>query len=163
MIDNQGFRLNVGMVLSNRQGKLFWGRRAGQRGWQFPQGGILENETPADAMYRELQEEVGLSPDRVQILAENPQWLRYRLPACYIRPNVQPLCIGQKQKWFLLRLLSDEASIDLNTSLKPEFDTWRWVSYWYPFHSVVSFKRHVYKQALQHFAPFNFNQRLAKK
>lgn len=158
MIDEQGFRPNVGIIISNRQGKLFWGRRIGQRGWQFPQGGIMPDETAEEAMYRELEEEVGLSREDVVILAETPTWLKYRLPACFIRRHVQPLCIGQKQKWFLLRLVSEESNINFYRTSKPEFDAWRWVSYWYPLHGVVSFKRQVYRDALRYFASFNFKR-----
>lgn len=159
LIDEHGFRSNVGIILTNTQGKVFWGRRIGQNAWQFPQGGMIENETPEQAMYRELHEEVGLLPEDVKILAITPRWLRYRLPAPLIRHHVQPLCIGQKQKWFLLRLITDEQRINLGHSVKPEFDDWRWVSYWYPLQGVINFKRRVYQQALQYFAPINFKYR----
>lgn len=156
MIDNQGFRSNVGIILTNNQGQVFWGRRVGQNAWQFPQGGILHDETPEQAMLRELYEEVGLLPEDITILAANPSWLRYRLPAPLIRHHMQPLCIGQKQKWFLVRLIAPETKITLDHSEKPEFDTWRWVNYWYPLKDVINFKRRVYQQALQYFAASNF-------
>lgn len=151
MIDIDGFRPNVGIILTNDQGQLLWARRVGgQDAWQFPQGGINERESPEQALYRELHEEVGLRPHDVQILGCTRGWLRYRLPDRLVRHNSQPLCVGQKQKWFLLRLKSDETSISLsNNGGRPEFDDWRWVSYWYPLGKVVSFKKDVYRRALK--------------
>ena len=156
MIDSDGFRANVGIVLVNAQGKLFWGRRVGMNAWQFPQGGIRKNECPEKAMYRELWEEVGLAPEDVEIMGCTQDWLRYWLPERFIRHNTQPVCIGQKQLWYLLRLLADESHFDLQQSGKPEFDLWRWVDFWDPVREVVSFKRDVYKEALQELAPFVF-------
>ena len=99
-------------------------------------------------MYRELEEEVGLLPDTVSILGRTSGWLRYRLPKRYVRKNEAPVCIGQKQIWFLLRLVAPESDIRLDAHEAPEFDHWRWVSYWYPVTAVVDFKQDVYRQAL---------------
>lgn len=156
MIDENGFRLNVGIILTNKSGELFWGRRLGQEAWQFPQGGIHENESLEEALYRELHEEVGIKAEQVAMVAESRHWLSYRLPKRLVRDG-QPTCIGQKQKWFLLRLLGKDQEIQLDASIKPEFDHWRWVSYWYPLHQVVAFKKEVYRQALLEFAPFNMS------
>lgn len=150
MIDADGFRPNVGIILTNGQGQLLWARRVGgQDAWQFPQGGINANESPEQALYRELYEEVGLRPDDVEILACTRGWLRYRLPHRLMRHNSLPLCVGQKQKWFLLRMLSDDNRVCLDNGGRPEFDAWRWVSYWYPLGKVVSFKKDVYRRALK--------------
>lgn len=156
MIDSDGFRLNVGIILCNGQRKLFWGRRVGQDAWQFPQGGIDDNESPEDALFRELKEEVGLGPHQVEILGCTKGWLRYRLPKRYVRRNCQPLCIGQKQRWYLLRLLCDENDFCFDQCDKPEFDHWRWVHYWRPIRDVVYFKRNVYSRALRELAPLLF-------
>jgi putative (di)nucleoside polyphosphate hydrolase len=156
VIDSDGFRPNVGIVLCNDQNRLFWGRRVGQNAWQFPQGGIKSDETPEEAMYRELAEEVGLLPEHVQILGETSRWLRYRLPKRFIRRNSHPVCIGQKQRWFLLRVLCNESDFCLDQCEKPEFDDWRWVKYWQPVREVIYFKRHVYERALGEFAPLLF-------
>jgi putative (di)nucleoside polyphosphate hydrolase len=153
LIDSEGFRANVGIILCNQQRRLFWGRRIGQDAWQFPQGGIKPTETPEQAMFRELEEEVGLKPFQVELVGATQDWLRYRLPKRYIRKHCSPLCIGQKQIWFLLRIKCPEGEVCLDHSPKPEFDRWRWVKYWQPVREVVYFKRVVYTQALQELAP----------
>jgi putative (di)nucleoside polyphosphate hydrolase len=150
LIDSEGFRANVGMVITNAAGDVFWARRiTGQDAWQFPQGGINDDESPKDALFRELYEEVGLKPDQVEILACTRGWLRYRLPKRLVRTGNNPVCIGQKQKWFLLKLVADDSAIDLDAFGHAEFNHWRWVSYWYPLGKVVSFKRDVYRRALK--------------
>ena len=154
MIDADGFRANVGIVLVNREGKLFWARRAGMDAWQFPQGGIMEDEDTEKAMYRELWEEIGLLPEHVEIIANTDEWLRYWIPKRLIRYNTHPLCIGQKQIWYLLRLITDEGMVKLNGSKRPEFDQWRWIDYWDPITQVVAFKRSVYEQVLKELAPY---------
>jgi putative (di)nucleoside polyphosphate hydrolase len=156
MIDSDGFRANVGILLSNRKGKLFWARRAGMEAWQFPQGGIREDEDAETAMYRELREEIGLLPQHVAVIASTDDWLRYWLPQKFIRYNIHPLCIGQKQIWYLLRLIVAESHVRLDSSAKPEFDNWRWIDYWDANRQVVDFKRDVYEKALQELAPYLF-------
>ncbi|MBN7818442.1 RNA pyrophosphohydrolase [Bowmanella sp. Y26] len=153
MIDAEGFRANVGIVICNRIGQVFWARRYGQHSWQFPQGGIDQGETVEQAMYRELHEEVGLQPQDVEILGVTKNWVRYKLPKRLIRQGSDPVCIGQKQKWFLLRLTCKEEDVNLLHSGHPEFDDWRWVSYWYPIRNVVSFKRDVYRRVMKEFVP----------
>ena len=156
MIDRDGFRPNVGIILVNDDNRLFWGRRIGQDAWQFPQGGIQPGETPEQAMYRELEEEVGLKPHQVELLGSTRHWLRYRLPKKFIRRNAHPVCIGQKQRWFLLRVCCDESDFCLDSCDKPEFDDWRWVKYWQPVQDVIYFKRKVYQRALEELAPLVF-------
>lgn len=149
MIDSEGFRPNVGIVICNRKGQLLWAKRIGQSAWQFPQGGVRATETLEDAMYRELNEEVGLVQKDVVLLHQTSDWLHYRLPQHFIRHNQDPLCIGQKQKWFLLGLECEDSRVELSRSGTPEFDDWRWVSYWYPVDQVIEFKRDVYRRALE--------------
>ena len=130
MIDFDGYRPNVGIVICNRKGQVLWAKRYGQNSWQFPQGGINDNESAEQAMYRELYEEVGLQPKDVKVLYASKHWLRYKLPKRLLRYDSKPMCIGQKQRWFLLQLVGDEKNINMNTTKSPEFDGWRWVSFW---------------------------------
>lgn len=150
MIDAEGFRANVGIILTNPHGQVLFAKRIGHDSWQFPQGGIDYGETPTDAMYRELYEEVGLLPHHIEVLAVTKNWLRYRLPRRFVREGYgqAPVCIGQKQKWFLLRLDESNTKYIRFDTAKPEFDAWEWVSYWYPVRQIVAFKREVYRQAL---------------
>jgi putative (di)nucleoside polyphosphate hydrolase len=147
-IDDEGFRANVGIILANDNGKLMLGGRVGARGWQFPQGGILRDEDPEVAMFRELEEEVGLNEKDVEVLGVTDDWLRYRLPNKFVRRNSMPLCIGQKQRWFLLRLISSPDRVRFDLGEEPEFDRIRWVDFWRPVNEVIYFKRRVYARAL---------------
>jgi len=156
VIDVEGYRANVGIILRNADGKLLWARRIGQDAWQFPQGGIREDETPEEAMYRELFEEIGLDSDDVDVVGRTRDWLRYRLPRRHLRHYSKPLCIGQKQVWFLLNLVAAESKVRFDATDEPEFDYWRWVDYWRPLDEVVPFKRKVYELALSEFAPLVF-------
>lgn len=159
MIDSDGYRANVGIIICNKNGQVLWAKRFGQHSWQFPQGGINEGETPTDAMYRELFEEVGLKPEHVNILAISRNWLSYKLPKRLIRlDSPPPVCIGQKQKWFLLQLLADDREITFDASGHPEFDAHSWVTYWYPVRQVVAFKREVYRKALSEFSSVLFGK-----
>jgi putative (di)nucleoside polyphosphate hydrolase len=160
VIDAKGFRENVGIILCNEHNRLLWARRIGQDAWQFPQGGIHNDETPEQALYRELNEEIGLGPQDVEVIGATRGWLCYRLPRRLIRYDRKPLCIGQKQRWFLLRLISSEDHVRLDVTHKPEFDHWRWVNYWHPLREVVNFKRDVYRKALNELAPLLFRQQL---
>ena len=151
-IDTEGFRANVGIVLIRDDRQVLLGGRTGGRGWQFPQGGVRRNETPEQALYRELQEEIGLERVDVEILAATRNWLRYRLPRQYVRRNTNPPCIGQKQRWFLLRLTSSEDRVRFDATGEPEFESSRWVDYWTPVREVIYFKRAVYARALDELA-----------
>ncbi len=171
MIDKNGYRANVGIIIINKDNKVFLGRRIGQQSWQFPQGGMDDDESPTEAMYRELYEETGLKPEHVEVLGQTQDWLAYDLPKRYQRNSTKPLCIGQKQKWFLLRLLADDTVIDFEQGDKAEFDGFRWVNYWYPIRKVIYFKRQVYHNALNEFSrqagivprqrlsPYNYRKR----
>ncbi len=154
MIDQEGFRANVGIILMNNTSQVFWGKRIGQNAWQFPQGGIRPDETAESAMYRELEEETGLSPHHVKVIGCTDDWLRYWLPEKFIRYSSHPLCIGQKQIWHLLQLVADESNINLSHSDTPEFDHWEWIDYWSPIKQVIEFKQSVYQQALKELAVF---------
>lgn len=157
IFDAQGYRFNVGIVLLDRCNRVFWGKRSGQNSWQFPQGGINAGESSEQAMWRELFEETGLTRNNVTLIGQTQDWLYYRLPVRYRRrrrPGVVQ-CIGQKQKWFLLRLESEDSAVNLHASdLPAEFDNWCWVDYYLPPNEVVHFKRKVYRQALDELVCF---------
>ena len=159
MLDREGYRPNVGIVLLNGANEVFWGKRVGQHSWQFPQGGIQHGESPEEAMYRELHEEVGLLPEHVQIVGRTRDWLRYDVPEEFLRRQTasrmqRASYRGQKQIWFLLRLTGQDSDIHLRATEHPEFDAWRWHPYWIELDSVVDFKREVYALALSELARY---------
>lgn len=154
MLDRDGFRPNVGIILLNQKNQVFWGKRIRTHSWQFPQGGIDRGETPEQAMFRELHEEVGLLPNHVRVVARTRDWLRYEVPDRYIRRDARGHYKGQKQIWFLLQLLGQDWDLNLRATDHPEFDAWRWNDYWVPLDVVVEFKRGVYEMALTELARF---------
>jgi putative (di)nucleoside polyphosphate hydrolase len=164
MLDKDGYRPNVGIVLTNARDEVFWGKRVNQHAWQFPQGGIKHGETPEQAMFRELAEEIGLEPTHVRVLGRTQQWLRYDVPERWVRRDWRGAYRGQKQIWFLLRLVGRDCDVHLRASDKPEFDAWRWNEYWVPLDAVIDFKRDVYRQALTELHRFlGVDQRLRRR
>jgi putative (di)nucleoside polyphosphate hydrolase len=153
MLDKNGYRPNVGIILCNTHGKVLWARRCGRDGWQFPQGGVRSDETPEQAMYRELDEEIGLAPKDVCIVGRTRDWLHYDIPEHMRGTGPRSVFRGQKQIWFLLRLVGPENAVVLDRSARPEFDAWRWVDYWSALDHIVYFKRDVYRQALEELEP----------
>ena len=154
MLDRDGFRPNVGIILLNQRNQVFWGKRIRTHSWQFPQGGIDRGETPEQAMFRELHEEVGLMPNHVRVVARTRDWLRYEVPDRFIRRDARGHCRGQKQIWFLLQLMGHDWDLNLRATDHPEFDAWRWNDYWVPLDVVVEFKRGVYEMALTELSRF---------
>ena len=155
IIDDQGYRLNVGIILRSLNGELLLARRNEKFSWQFPQGGITQNENEEQSMYRELYEELGLSKDKVRILAKSNYWYSYRLPKRYIRPTPHQECIGQKQKWFMLDFIGQDADIQLDKTSNPEFTQWRWFHPHNPLHTMaIYFKQDVYQAVLHEFNPY---------
>ena len=145
-------------MLANDRGQLLWARRVGGHdAWQFPQGGIGAGESPEEALFRELREEVGLARDAVQLLAATRGWMRYRLPRRYIREGQQPRCIGQKQKWFALRFMGEDGEINVlapGGGHKPEFVEWRWEPMRNLPGLIIPFKRPVYERVVKEFSRF---------
>jgi putative (di)nucleoside polyphosphate hydrolase len=133
MVDKDGYRPNVGVIICNHCNEVLWARRCGHDAWQFPQGGIKSNETVEQALFRELWEEVGLREADVEIMGRTREWLRYEIPKRYLRNSRNRSFRGQKQIWFLLRLVGND---------------WRWIEYWAPVEQIINFKRDVYRQAL---------------
>ncbi len=154
MLDRDGFRPNVGIVLLNQKNQVFWGKRIRTHSWQFPQGGIDRGETPEQAMIRELHEEIGLQREHVRIVARTRDWLRYEVPDRFIRRDSRGFYKGQKQIWFLLQLVGHDWDLNLRATDHPEFDAWRWNDYWVPLDAVVEFKREVYVTALTELARY---------
>jgi putative (di)nucleoside polyphosphate hydrolase len=159
MLDKHGYRPNVGIILINDRRQVFWGKRVREHSWQFPQGGIKSGEDPERAMYRELEEETGLKPHHVEIIGRTRDWLRYDVPQRWIRREWRGHYRGQKQIWFLLKMLGQDSDVTLKCDFeKPEFDAWRWHDYWIPLDTVIEFKRGVYKSALDELGRLIFSE-----
>jgi len=153
MLDKDGYRPNVGIILCNAENRVLWARRCGKDGWQFPQGGMRRQESPQQAMYRELKEEVGLEQHHVQVVGRTQEWLRYDLPRAMLGRGSRSGFRGQKQIWFLLRFLGEESDVVLDCGDKPEFDAWCWTDYWSAVENIIEFKREVYRLALSELEP----------
>ncbi len=100
MLDRDGYRPNVGIIILNHRNQVFWGKRVREHSWQFPQGGIKQGESPEQAMFRELMEEVGLSSQQVEIVGRTREWLKYDVPTNWVRREWRGTYKGQKQIWF---------------------------------------------------------------
>ncbi len=153
------YRPNVGAVLFNRQGQVFVARRANfpnaegpAGGWQLPQGGIDPDENPADAVLRELAEEIGT--DKSELIGEHPDWLTYDLPANLIGIALRGRYRGQRQRWFALRFTGEDTDIRLDADPHPEFDAWRWAKIAELPSLAVVFKKPIYKILMASFARF---------
>ncbi|MFZ6816765.1 RNA pyrophosphohydrolase [Undibacterium sp. Ji22W] len=163
MLDREGFRPNVGIIMLNANNEVWWGKRVREHSWQFPQGGIKYGESPEQAMFRELEEETGLLPEHVKILGRTRDWLRYEVPDHFIKREIRGHYRGQKQIWFLLRMVGRDCDVNLRASTHPEFDAWRWHDYWVPLDTVIEFKRGVYQMALQELSRFIHRPDSARK
>ena len=163
MLDKEGYRPNVGIVLVNHRNEVFWGKRIREHSWQFPQGGIKRGETPEQAMYRELHEEVGLRPEHVRVIGRTRDWLRYDVPNHWVRREWRGHYRGQKQIWFLLRLIGRDTDVSLRATEQPEFDAWRWHDFWVPLETVIEFKREVYERALTELSRYLFGRQDAAR
>ena len=146
------YRPCVGVVLIDRRGMIFAGRRkdTDAPAWQMPQGGIDKGEDPEAAALRELQEEAGVRPDRVEVMGRTPDWVTYDLPPELLGKVWGGKYRGQKQLWFLLRFLGEDAEIDIATE-HPEFRDWRWVTADEMLEAIVPFKRAVYAEVVAAF------------
>ena len=158
IIDQQGYRANVGIVLINNQKEIFFAKRKRQSSWQFPQGGIRTGESLKSAMYRELLEETGLTKDHVEVIYQSETWYQYKIPKTHLRAPTKGSyqVIGQKQKWFLVKLNGSDVSVNLTFDSKTnqEFDDWKWVDVSIPAKEVIWFKQDVYQKVLTEFQTF---------
>jgi putative (di)nucleoside polyphosphate hydrolase len=151
MTSNLPYRPCVGIMLFNKDGKVFVGKRIDQtvEGWQMPQGGIDDGETPRQAVLRELGEEVGT--DKAEIIGEMDDWLTYDLPEHLIGVAFHGKYRGQRQKWFALRFTGKDSDIDL-TAHDPEFSAYQWATLEDLPGLIVPFKRETYKAVIAAFA-----------
>jgi len=148
------YRPCAGVMLFNPQGLIFVAQRIDNPGpaWQMPQGGVDKGEDPRETAVRELGEEIGVAPDKVEIVAEHPEWLRYDLPDELIGDLWKGKYRGQEQKWFCARFLGVDADIDIETE-HPEFNAWRWAEIESLPDLIVPFKRDLYAELVAAFAP----------
>jgi putative (di)nucleoside polyphosphate hydrolase len=146
------YRRGVGVMLLNARGEVFVARRIDTtaEAWQMPQGGIDAGEDPETAALRELEEETGLKPEHVQMLARAPGWLTYDLPAELVPVLWKGKYRGQEQAWFALRLVADERAINIATE-HPEFSEWKWLPMQQLPEVIVPFKRAMYQQIVRAF------------
>tara|TARA_B100000035_G_scaffold278680_1_gene257803 strand:- start:353 stop:826 length:474 start_codon:yes stop_codon:yes gene_type:complete len=144
-----GYRLNVAMIVLNEENKSLFCKRKNTDNWQFPQGGVDEDENIESAMFRELNEEVGLERENVEIKAVSQNLIYYDIPRSIRSRVLGGQYKGQAQIYFLLKLMSGE--IDLNLENTPEFDQYSWVPFWFPLNRVVDFKKEAYRRALIEF------------
>lgn len=144
------YRPAVGVMLLNREGLIFVGKRIDQtvEGWQMPQGGIDDGEEPRQAAMRELKEEAGT--DKAEIIAEMNDWITYDLPAHLVGVAFHGKYRGQRQKWFALRFLGDDGDIDLHAH-EPEFSAWKWLTIEELPQVIVPFKRDSYAKIVTAF------------
>ena len=163
MLDRDGYRPNVGIIIVNHRNEVFWGKRIKEHSWQFPQGGIKYGETPEQAMFRELFEETGLREEHVRVIGRTREWLRYDVPREWIKRDIRGHYRGQKQIWFLVRLVGRDCDVRLRASDHPEFDAWRWHDYWVPLEAVIEFKREVYSQALNELSRLLFARKVENR
>jgi putative (di)nucleoside polyphosphate hydrolase len=156
--DPKLYRPNVGLALFHREGPVFLGKRHGAEGpyqWQMPQGGVDRGETPLDAAFRELEEEIGVTARHVDLLEETPDWLCYDFPID-VRTKMKPRgrYMGQKQKWFAFRFKGRDADIRLDTHT-PEFSDWRWAALETAPDLVIPFKRPTYEEVVRRFRKYS--------
>ena len=147
-MSDSGYRLNVGLIVANKNGRVLLCKRKGENSWQFPQGGIDYAENSLKAAKRELLEEVGIKSRSIELIESLDEWLKYDIPKKKRRKKIiNKNFKGQKQKWFLFKLKED-VEISFENDPDNEFDDFKWVSYWYPLNVIVSFKEKVYRKAL---------------
>ena len=148
------YRRCVGMMIVNNKNKILVGKRLDHPSghWQMPQGGIDENENPEEAVWREMQEEIGTN--NAKMIKQSNQWINYKIPLETLKtlPWGQEY-VGQTQKWFLAEILCEDSCINLNASSPIEFVDWTWSSYWHPVNGGVDFKKATYRKVLKSFLP----------
>ena len=159
VLDKEGYRPNVGIILANQRNEVFWGKRVHQHAWQFPQGGIKGGETPLQAMYRELEEEIGLQRAHVRILGRTREWLRYEVPEKWARRQREAkgaaAIAARSRSGILLRMVGRDCDVKLRASGHPEFDAWRWHEYWVPLDTGDRFQARGLSPGAERAAPLS--------
>ena len=152
-IGENGYRRGVGVMLLNREGKVFVGARIDNtdEAWQMPQGGIDKGEEPWATALRELKEETGIAPHLVERIAECPERIRYDLPEGIRHELWGGKWKGQDQDWFLACFLGADADVNIDTD-DPEFRAWKWIEPESLPDLIVPFKREMYRRLLREFA-----------
>ena len=153
MNEDGPLRPAVAVMLLDRDRRVFVASRldSSMDAWQMPQGGLDEGEDPLEGAYRELEEETGIGRDKVELIARSSRELSYELPED-LRSHVwKGRWAGQRQWWFLMRFMGQDADIDLATA-EPEFRDWRWVEPPALPHLIVAFKKRLYEEVLEEFA-----------
>lgn len=146
------YRKNVGVVLRNKEGCLFVGRRFGSslNSWQLPQGGIIEGETEEECLTREIREEIGILPNLFNIIQKSSKYYYYVIPKKMRKSIWNNIYVGQKQRWFLADFIGTNSDININTDF-PEFEEWQWFSPDKVIEKVVAFKKEIYIDVLEEF------------
>jgi len=146
------YRPCVGIMLCNAQGGIFAGQRldSAQDAWQMPQGGVEQNEDPKAAALRELEEETGIPPSAVEVIAETEDWIPYELPHYLVKKLWNGKYRGQKQRWFLMQFTGDDSMVNIQTEI-PEFSRWCWLQSEELLDKIVPFKRNTYETVIREF------------
>jgi putative (di)nucleoside polyphosphate hydrolase len=159
--DPKLYRPNVGLALFHRDGPVFLGKRTGVEGpyqWQMPQGGVDKGETPRDAAFRELEEEIGVTARHVEVLEETDDWLYYEFPSdVRAKMKQRGRYLGQRQKWFAFRFKGRDADIRLDAHT-PEFVDWRWAALETTPTLVIPFKRAIYDEIARRFRKYSVGE-----
>jgi putative (di)nucleoside polyphosphate hydrolase len=149
------YRQNVGVMVLNEQGNVFVGQRRDNAvaAWQMPQGGIDKGEEAEAAALRELEEETGISPDLIDIIAVSKGWIPYELPHDLVPKLWKGRFRGQEQKWYLMRFKGTDADVNIQTE-HPEFSEWRWLKPADLVDNIVPFNRDVYVSVVEEFKEY---------
>ena len=149
------YRSGVGVMLINGDKEIFVGKRIDNHSdaWQMPQGGIDAGEEEDLAMFRELEEETGISKGEISVVGKSSRYFYYNLPYKLQKKFWGGKYLGQKQRWYLAQFTGDEKQIDVQTE-DPEFSAWKWIKRDRIINSIVAFKRPMYEDVIKEFSKY---------